>query len=409
MANVLVHTPRSFARRTVSGVRVGSFVRINNRFSVDFEYPVYFTDDFFSSVPDIVSMLFSSHDGLRRRAAVFVDSGLKKADPDLCERIRSIFSGRDSKIGLACEIAVVRGGPEAKRSESVFSKIISVLSKASLDRQEFVVAVGGGSVLDAVGFAASMIHRGLRIIRFPSTVLSQCDAGVGVKNGLDRFGQKNFLGTFSPPFAVVNDTKLLSTLPDAELRSGFSEAVKVAVIKDGQFFARMENLAPRLCSGDMPAVREALETCAAIHLRQITSGGDPFEFGTARPLDFGHWAAHRLEILSDGRISHGFAVAAGIALDSVYANLSGMLSDNDTARITNLLRALKLPLWYPEMEIKETNGEFSLLKGVDDFRNHLGGRLNVTLPVSIGHAVEIHEMETAKIKAALSRVREVCS
>ena len=154
---------------------------------------------------------------------------------------------------------------------------------------------------------------------FPTTTLSQADSGVGVKNGLNAFGQKNFIGTFTPPFAVINDFNLLATLAPRDKRSGYVEAVKVACIRDANFFDELERDAGQLAAFEPAAMKQLIRRCAELHLDHIATSGDPFEAGSARPLDFGHWAAHKLEQLSDFHICHGEAVAIGIALDVIYS------------------------------------------------------------------------------------------
>src|SRR6202022_3179540 len=115
-------------------------------------------------------------------------------------------------------------------------RMLKVFHAAGLDRRSYVVVVGGGAVLDAVGFAASIAHRGIRLVRLPTTTLAQADSGVGVKNGVNLFGKKNWLGAFAVPWAVINDTAMLATLPDRDFVCGFSEAVKVFLLKDPAAF-----------------------------------------------------------------------------------------------------------------------------------------------------------------------------
>src|SRR5262249_47001338 len=156
--------------------------------------------------------------------------------------------------------------------------------------------------------AAATAHRGIRLVRVPTTTLSQCDSGVGVKNGINAFNKKNFIGTFAPPFAVINDFQLLTTLGPRDKRAGYAEAVKVACVRDAPFFEALEHDARSLDEFEPHAMRRLIRRCAEIHINHIVNGGDPFESGSARPLDFGHWAAHKLEHLSDFRIRHGEAV-----------------------------------------------------------------------------------------------------
>jgi 3-dehydroquinate synthase len=258
------------------------------------------------------------------------------------------------------------------------------------------MAIGGGALLDAVGYAAATAHRGVRLIRVPTTVLSQNDSGVGVKNSLNLFGKKNFIGTFSPPYAVINDFEFLRSLPDRDFRSGLAEAVKVALIKDAMFFQELEGATDGLNRRDSPSVEKVIYRCAELHLQHI-AGSDPFELGRSRPLDFGHWAAHKLEQLTDHRLRHGEAVAIGIALDSTYSHLVGMLSESDWHRILDLLLDLGFELDFSRFEMKD------LIGGLDEFREHLGGELTIMLLRTIGIGEEVHaiDQETLEQSAAL--------
>ena len=379
---------------------------INNHFAVTFDYPVHFTENAFAPESDLLCRVFNKlGEGRRHRVAAFIDAGLADARPSLEESIRHYAHAHEDSFELAGDPIRLPGGFAVKNDNKILQDILFHLGNLHLDRQSVVLAIGGGSLLDAVGLAASLLHRGLRLVRMPSTVLSQADAGVGVKNGVDHHGQKNFLGTFAPPFAVVNDVSLLSSLPQSERLGGLAEAVKVAVIRNADFFHQLEHDATALVAGDAPAMRNAIEVAANIHLRQICTGGDPFEFGSARPLDFGHWAGHRLEIMSGHSIHHGQGVAVGMAIDTVYATLSGLLSSADADRIIALIKKLGLPVYLPELEMRRPDGELEVLRGLSDFREHLGGRLCITLPTTIGKTVEVHSMDDALIAQAIATVK----
>ena len=267
------------------------------------------------------------------------------------------------------------------------------------------MVIGGGSVIDAVGLAVALLHRGARLIRMPTTVLGQDDAGVGVKNGIDFNGQKNFMGCFAPPFAVINDVSFLATLGDEDWFGGFAEAIKVSIIRDGSFFEQLEQAAPAICARDISVAEGIIRRSAELHLRQISKGGDPFEFGSARPLDFGHWAAHRLEVISNHELGHGYAVSIGIALDTIYAQKLGLITEQECKRIIKLLRALNLPIYSKWLEARNEQGELLVIKGAEDFREHLGGILNITLPTSIGTAIEVHELDTSKVAESIQELR----
>jgi 3-dehydroquinate synthase len=235
--------------------------------------------------------------------------------------------------------------------------------------------------------------------------LSQADSGVGVKNGLNAFGQKNFIGTFSPPFAVMNDFNLLATLTPHDKRGGYVEAVKVACIRDAVFFEELEGDTEKLVAFEPTAMKHLIRRCAELHLDHIATGGDPFETGSARPLDFGHWAAHKLEQLSRFEISHGDAVAIGIALDVIYSRNIGLLDGKSATRILDLLEKLGFKLFTDELLNTGANSQLSVLAGLEEFREHLGGELTITLLQEIGRGVEVHEMNQPKIIAAIHELR----
>src|SRR5690606_25627494 len=150
--------------------------------------------------------------------------------------LREYFKVYDATIKLACEPLIVKGGEGVKNDLKEFEKVLTLVNEAKIDRQSYIIAIGGGAVLDMVGFASSIAHRGVRHIRIPTTVLSQNDSGVRAKNGIDYSGTKGVCGAFTPPPAGANDANSLSTLTDREWRSGVSEAIKVPLIKDTAFF-----------------------------------------------------------------------------------------------------------------------------------------------------------------------------
>jgi len=261
-----------------------------------------------------------------------------------------------------------------------------------------VLAIGGGAVLDVVGFAAATAHRGVRLVRMPTTTLAQADAGIGVKNGVNAFGTKNFLGSFAVPLAVINDEAFLSTLSDRDWRCGLSEAVKVALIKDQRFFELIEASVPRLARREDAAMRPIVRRSAALHLQHIVTGGDPFELQGARPLDFGHWSAHKLEQMTDFRLRHGEAVAIGVALDVVYSAMTGRLAETEAQRVIEVLERLGFVLYDAAME------DPALLDGLEEFREHLGGRLTITLLEGIGRPVDVHEIDRDRLAGAIGQL-----
>ncbi|HEY0711042.1 MAG TPA: 3-dehydroquinate synthase [Polyangia bacterium] len=379
---------------------------IRQRVSVPFEYPVVFTRALLDPGNPVLADILAEREPQRRhRAFVVLDDGFAQAWPEVTTALARYFDAHAGRIGMVAAPVSIPGGEAAKNDPGIIDRLHRSFHEHGIDRHSFVIAFGGGAVLDAVGYAAATAHRGLRMVRVPTTVLAQNDAGVGVKNGINAFAAKNFLGTFAPPFAVLCDTDTLARLPRREAIAGLAEAVKVSLIRDPAFFAWIEGAAARLALGDLEVLAPLVERCAKLHLQHIATSGDPFEQGSARPLDFGHWAAHRLEGLTQHEVRHGEAVAIGMILDSRYAHLEGLLSAHDFERIVGCITALGLPRWHESLLAVGRNGRPALLQGLEDFREHLGGQLTVTLATGIGRAVEVNEMREATILAALDWMR----
>ena len=371
---------------------------LQQSFSVRFDYKVFFTTHLFNRDNPILQefLRIEKESDTTPKILFVLDESVVAHHPDLINQIKSYFKGFPS-LQLVEDMLIIPGGEAAKNDEQLFFQIVASINTQKIDRHSYLVAIGGGSVLDLAGYAAAVSHRGIRHIRIPTTVLSQNDSGVGVKNGINYFNKKNFLGTFAPPVAVFNDFHFLTTLEDADWRSGISEAIKVGLIKDASFFRWLVDNAELLARRDMEAMQYLIKRCADLHMQHIR-GGDPFEMGSSRPLDFGHWSAHKLEQLTNFTIRHGEAVAIGIALDSVYSHLSGRLSKGELEQILNLSKALGLSITHPLLEV--SNDKSPLLQGLEEFREHLGGELTITLLNGIGQGEEVHEMDGALIQQA---------
>ena len=365
---------------------------LQQSFSVPFRYPVVFTENLFAVSQTLFVDIFP--EGQLARVFFVLDSGVAACHPELISQIKTYVAAYPSRLALVAEPMVVAGGEACKNDPEAYQQVVEATHLHGIDRHSYIAAIGGGAVLDMVGFAAAISHRGIRLIRIPTTVLSQNDSAVGVKNSINAFGKKNYLGTFTPSFAVLNDFNFLESLEDRDWRSGISEAVKVALIKDLEFFEWLEKEAAALARREMGPMQKHIIRSAQHHMAHI-AGADPFEFGSSRPLDFGHWAAHKLEKLSDFRIRHGEAVAIGIALDSAYSFLQGRIGEGDLIRIFNLFHNLGLSLYAPELQ------EEALLQGLKEFQEHLGGKLTVMLLDALGTGVEVHEMDSNLIVKAL--------
>ena len=375
-------------------------------FSVRYDYPVHFTEHLFArDNPVFVQSIVRREPTKRHRVVVFVDANVAASWPALVHDIAAYAEVHAESLELVGRPEVVAGGEQVKNDPALVTSLQRRLVELNIDRHAFVVGIGGGAFLDLIGFVAATTHRGIRHIRVPTTVLGQNDSGVGVKNGINAFGMKNLLGSFSPPFAVLNDADFLRTLHPRDKIAGIAEAVKVALIRDGLFFEWLEGNAEALRECAPAAMARMIRRCAELHMRQIAHGGDPFETGSARPLDYGHWSAHKLEGLTGHELRHGEAVAIGLALDTRYSVQVGMLAPGGEERVYKLLKQLGFYLWHPAMETRDEQGRMLILRGIEEFREHLGGELTITLLRDIGRGEEIHTMDNNEILHAMAWLR----
>lgn len=380
----------------------GNSITALQQFSVSYEFPVVFTRRLFDPANGtLVETLSRIEADKRHRVLIFVDAGVMAARPRLASEIRAYADAHAAHIELVAEPVALEGGEVTKQGLGHVVEMQRIMVDHHIDRHSFIITIGGGAILDAVGLAAATAHRSIRHIRIPTTVLAQNDSGVGVKNGVNLFENKNFFGTFVPPFAVLNDYDFIESLPEREKRAGIAEAVKVALIRDKAFFEWQERALDDLAGFEPEAMAFMIRRCAELHMRQIGQGGDPFETGTARPLDFGHWAAHRLELMTGFEVRHGEAVAIGIALDVEYSVLAGLLGREASERVRRVLSGLGFSLWHPMLEARE-GGEYALMRGLREFREHLGGELTITLLEGLGVGLEVHHIDEDKMVEAIA-------
>lgn len=326
------------------------------------------------------------------KIVAFLDSGVAKAFPGIENQINQYLDRMPGFQSLGSMI--IEGGEACKQSQDVLQQSWDLIEQAGIDRHSYVLCIGGGAILDVIGFAAATAHRGIRLVRFPTTTLAQDDSGVGVKNGINAYGKKNFLGTFCVPYAVVNDFNFVHGQPATERRAGIVEALKVALVKDASFFHWIEQNSEKLAQLHSHTLEEVIERSALLHAAHIAYGGDPFETGNSRPLDFGHWAAHKMEQLTRFELSHADAVSVGVALDTVYSWKSGRLPEADAMRVLRTLQAIQLPTWHQALDYRDNDGSRQVYRGLEEFREHLGGELTLLLLRQIGIGEDVHSMDT---------------
>lgn len=370
-------------------------------FSVPFLHRLRFTQDVLGAEQHLLADVFESPLGSAARVQFWIDRNVAEGQPRLLGQIEDFAEQHGDRISLERPLQLVDGGESIKNEPQGLWRILQAMHAANLDRRSYVVVIGGGAVLDALGFAATIAHRGIRLVRLPSSTMGQGDSGVGVKNGINLFQKKNWLGAFAVPWAVINDARLLTSLSDRDFVCGFSESVKVALLKDAGLFDQLCQAARRVRLREMDAAWPILRRSAELHREHITLGGDPFELSQARPLDFGHWSAHKLESMSDYRLRHGEAVAIGVAIDTVYSSLAHGLARPVTRRVLTCLCELGIPLTDPLLADSHT-----LFDGLEEFRQHLGGELTLTMLSAVGKSVDVHHIDRAKMRQAIQQVAD---
>ncbi len=374
------------------------------RYDIDFSVPIThrlrFTKDCFGDDFPVVAELFEHSGTSRARAQVWIDEGLCNWDSGLAGRIEDKISAADSGIELVSSVEQLPGGEAVKNDPTIVNHLLESFNRDNLDRRSYVLVIGGGAILDTVGYAAAIAHRGIRLIRIPTSTLAQADSGVGVKNAVNWFNKKNWKGTFATPWAVVNDQRLLEGLSDRDFRCGFSEAVKVSLLKSPEFFQFLTGAAEAIAAREQPQTSLAIRESVLLHLWHITRGGDPFELQQARPLDFGHWSAHKLEAITKYRLRHGEAVAIGVAVDTVYSHLQLKLPRSVADATLKTLLGLQLPIWDSALN------ESVIFDGLEEFRQHLGGELTITLLKEVGQPFDVHSIDRGAMREAMAYVAD---
>ena len=371
-------------------------------FSITYKHRLMFTQNVFDPDNSLLLELLKPTSNNKAKIAVFVDSGVVNTNSTIIDQINAFMQARSNRIELAGDVQVVPGSEEIKNVHRNVELILKNIGQFGLCRKSYVIVIGGGAVLDAVGFAASMAHRGIRLIRIATTTMSQADSAMGVKNSINAFEKKNFLGFFTVPWAVINDESLLKSLSDRDWIQGFSEIVKVALLRDKLLFNTIDQHTQQIRDRNLQVAVPLIRKSAKLHFEHITLNGDPFELLDARPLDFGHWSAHKLEQMTHFELGHGEAVTIGLAIDTTYANLMGWLSNRDHQRIINTLQRLGFKLFNPVMEHTSY-----ILKGLDEFREHLGGKLTIPMIKSVSMPFDVHEIDTKQMRNAITYLADL--
>lgn len=373
---------------------------VDMSFQVPFTHRLRFTENISGDELDVLLGILESEHSKKPKVMIVVDSDVYTHSEHVQKLGKRLIDAKDiDVIGNDNKVCLLPGGEAVKNTSVPVKQLLTLINQYDLDRRSYIIVIGGGAILDAVGFAAATAHRGIRLVRLPTTTLAQGDSGVGVKNAINYFGKKNWVGTFAVPWAVINDAALLESLPDRDFRCGFSEAVKVSLLKNRDDFHFLCKHARQIRDRDMTLAFPVIQKSCLHHLHHITKGGDPFEALEARPLDFGHWSAHKMEPLSDYRIRHGEAVGIGVALDCIYSQLKFGFPKKHAQAVCQCLHDLGMPLWDATLNQVDV-----ILEGLEEFRQHLGGRLTITMLRDVADPFDVHDMDLEIMREAIGQL-----
>lgn len=363
---------------------------IKQQFQIKYQYNILFTNNMFDIKNETLFKVIQTQKNKNKKIIIFIDKTVSKLHKDIHNKIIKYFIHFNINNNLVCQPILIPGGERLKNRYLYLKIFYKLIEQYKICRQSFIIAIGGGTIQDFLGYLASTAHRGVKLIRIPTTVLSQDDSGIGVKNGINYNNKKNFIGSFGVPYAVINDYSFLKTQKKSELIEGLSEAIKVALIKNNTLFNYIEKYTTELYNRQSKYIKYVIYKCAKLHASHISGYGDPFETLSSRPLDFGHWTAHKIESLSKYKISHGKAVAIGIIIDSTYSYFIGFLKRNDWKRIISVFIQLNFDIYPDELLIKKN--QQAIFAGLEEFREHLGGKLTITLIKNIGDKIDMHHI-----------------
>ena len=314
-------------------------------------------------------------------------------------RVQHLHGELLATIAMPDPILVPQG--EAAKDWGTLAAVIDALAARKVKRGTPIIALGGGSVGDVAGLAASLFKRGCPIIHVPTTLLAQADSAIGGKTAIDGAGQKNLVGTFHHPLLVVADPALLETLDARQMRSGYAEVVKYGLIDDPDFFAWCEANGERLLAGDAPARQAAVEHCVRTKVRFVLA--DPQDTNGARALlNFGHTFGHAIEAAAGHQVMHGEAVSVGMILALRLSSELGMSRPGDAERVRAHFTAVGLPTELAHVGLSGSADQLLALMSQDKKADREG--IALVLSHGIGEASLIRGIDGATLAQFLRDV-----
>ena len=297
---------------------------------------------------------------------------------------------------------------QKKDLETLLFLLREMESFGLMRRNEPLIAVGGGVLLDIAGMAANLYRRGIPYIRVPTTLVGLVDASVGAKTAVNFEERRNRLGTYYPPVAAYLDKAFLRTLPSLEISSGLGEIFKMAVVKDARLFELLERHGAELLQKKFLDVGCADEVInRAVFGMKVELENNLWEMDLKRLVDFGHSFSPIIEMRSihhEGHVplTHGQAVSLDVMFSCLIANARGMLADHDVRRVFHTARAMELPTNHALF-----NEPLVILEALKDTMKHRNGAQNLPMPVKLGESVFLQDVSYDEIKAAARRMKEI--
>ncbi len=326
------------------------------------------------------------------RRLVFLDSGLPESWPD---QFRAYFCAHS----ITPTIRIVPGGERCKTLDTV-RLLLEEMHSFDVDRRlEPVIVVGGGALLDAAGFAASIYRRGVPFIRVPTTLLAYVDASVGIKTGVNFGSGKNLVGAFSAPKLVLLDRRFFASLPPAEIASGMGEVLKLALGCDPDLFTLLENFVHRDQDSSFESAigTEILHRSISVMLKQLDDNF--YEQDLCRAVDLGHTFSQAFELHAQPGLRHGEAVALDLNLSAILSAQRGLLSDAELDRLVALTIALGLPTTVPEVDPELIWG--SLVERTQ----HRAGWQRTPIPERIGQCIFVDDLSKSEVVDAFKKLK----
>ncbi|AHX21661.1 MULTISPECIES: sedoheptulose 7-phosphate cyclase [Bacillus cereus group] len=304
------------------------------------------------------------------------------------------------------EIITIPTSEKNKNMENILN-ICKAGKDFGLDRKSLMIAIGGGILMDMVGFAASMYKRKMNYIKIPTTLVGQIDAGIGIKTGINFYESKNFLGSYHPPIAALNDVNLLKTLDKVDILCGLAEIIKMAIVRDEKLFELIENNHKELIEFNFQKNKLVSSEVNQLSILRMLEElhGNLHEHVLARLVDFGHTFSPFIEVYTDYKVPHGIAVALDIAISTEIMYLKDGITKENRDRILNLLFDTGLKIYHEESY--ETKFMWESLEGI---LLHRGMDLNLVVPTGIGKATFIKSIDDLNInllEKALSNLKMI--